>query len=123
MNTQKILFWASTGLLSLMMLSSAFNYFTSPQMEAAFQHLGFPSYFRIELGVAKILGVIALLVPITPYLLKIFAYSGFFITFVSAIIAHIASGDPLQAMLMPVIALILLIVSIFYYEKLKPKAV
>lgn len=119
MNTQKIFFWASTGLLSLMMLSSAFNYFTNPQMQAAFEHLGFPSYFRIELGIAKILGVIALLVPFTPYQLKIFAYSGFFITFVSAIIAHLSSGDPAQVLMMPIIALILLIISGFYYEKIR----
>ncbi len=106
----KGLYWGATGLLSLMMLFSAFGYFTSEQIVAAFQHLGFPSYFRVELGIAKILGVIAILVP-GKILLKEWAYAGFTITFISAFIAHTSSGDPLSVAVAPIIALILLTIS------------
>jgi hypothetical protein len=51
MKIKVILYWGSTALISLMMLFSAFNYFTSPDMKAAFTHLGFPviSGFNLEL--------------------------------------------------------------------------
>jgi len=55
--------------------------------------LGFPAYFRIELSWAKLAGVAALLVPMVPARLKEWAYAGFAITLVSALIAHLAVGD------------------------------
>ena len=114
----KGLYWGATGLLSLMMLFSAFGYFTSEQMVAAFQHLGFPSYFRVELGIAKILGVIAILVP-GNILLKEWAYAGFTITFMSAFIAHMSSGDPASIAVAPIIALILLIISYATFKRVR----
>ena len=49
--------------------------------------LGFPVYFKIELTLAKILGVLALVIPAVPFKVKEFAYLGFAITLVSASIA------------------------------------
>ena len=46
MKTNKIIYWTTTGIISTMMLFSAFGYFTNPDMKAAFVHLGFPDYFR-----------------------------------------------------------------------------
>src|SRR5579871_6193811 len=94
MKTNKIIFWSSTILLVVMMLFSAYNYLTNEQIKGAFVHLGFPSYFRIELAVAKILGAIVLLLPFASQTLKTIAYAGFGITFISAFIAHVSSGDP-----------------------------
>jgi hypothetical protein len=62
-------------------------------MKDAFAHLGLPNWFRIELTVAKILGALALLIPTIPNRIKEFAYCGFAITLISAIIAHSSSGD------------------------------
>lgn len=45
-----------------------------------FHHLGFPDYFRILLGVAKILATPTLLVPLVPATLREWAYAGFTIT-------------------------------------------
>ena len=106
----KTAYWGSTGLISLLMLYSAYSYFTSDQMVAAFQHLGFPNYFRFELGIAKILGVIALLAPFTKTLRE-WAYAGFAITFISAFIAHTSSGDALSVAIAPIVALFFLSVS------------
>ena len=83
MKKDKVIYWLSTGLLALMMVFSAFSYLTKPEMAAAFQHLGFPPYFRVELAVAKLLGALVLLLPVVPAHLKDWAYAGFGFTFIS----------------------------------------
>jgi hypothetical protein len=57
-----------------------------------FNHLGFPTYFRVELSWAKLLGVLFILAPV-PSRLKEWAYAGFAITLGSALIAHFSMGD------------------------------
>jgi uncharacterized membrane protein YphA (DoxX/SURF4 family) len=121
MKTIKITYWASTAIVVLMMIYSAYAYLTVPMMDQAFQHLGFPAYFRVELAVAKIVGSILLIAPVASRF-KEWAYAGFSITFVSAFIAHTMSGDPVSARIMPVIFLLLLIASYFSYKKLHTPA-
>ena len=116
MTARDYAYWISTGLLSLMMVGSAYMYFTSPDIAASFENLGFPGYFRIELGIAKLLGVVALLAPV-PRFLKEWAYFGFIVSFVSAFIAHTAVGDPVMDTLMPLIALTILAVSYVTYRR------
>lgn len=118
MKKDKIIYWSTTGIISAMMLFSAYGYFTNPDMKNAFIHLGFPDYFRMELGVAKILGITALLLPMVPQKVKEFAYAGFIITFISAFIAHISSGDALSMAIMPLVMMAILIVSYFYNLKI-----
>lgn len=117
MKKNDIIYWVTTGLISAMMLFSAYNYFTSADMKAAFTHLGFPDYFRTELGVAKILGVLALLIPGVPSQLKTLAYGGFALVFISASVAHYASGDPMSASVTPLVFLGILGVSYVYSQK------
>ena len=119
MKTTKIIFWISTGLLSLMMLFAGLSYFTNTMVKEGFVHFGFPDYFRVELGVAKILGAIALILPWVPSKIKEFAYAGFAIDFVSAFIAHMSIGDPLKVAIGSVAALVILVVSYIYYFKMK----
>lgn len=106
-----VIYWLSTALLGFMMLFSAWNYLTNPQMSAAFKHLGFSDYFRYELAIAKTAGAIALLVPAIPLRLKEWAYAGFGFTFISASIAHYSSGDPAAAIITPLVFLAVLIAS------------
>ncbi len=122
MKKEKIIFWSTTGVFSLMMLFSAYMYFTAPQAKAAFEHLGFPDYFRIELGTAKALGAFALLLPFVPKGIKQFAYAGFTINLISASIAHASTGDPAQEIVTPLVLLLILIASFIYYHKLHEKA-
>ena len=119
MKKDKIIYWLTTGIISLMMLFSAFSYLTNEEIKAAFTQLGFPGYFRIELAVAKILGAAVLLLPMVSLRLKEFAYFGFAITFISAVIAHISSGQPASVAIMPVVFLAVLAVSYFYLRKIK----
>ena len=120
MKTNKIIYWVTTGIIAGMMLFSAYAYLTNEQMKGAFVHLGFPDYFRVELAVAKIIGALILLVPGIPKLVKEFAYFGFAITFVSAFIAHSASGDPVSVAMTPLLFLAVLAISYFFSFKTNP---
>jgi hypothetical protein len=62
----------------------------------AFTHLGFQSYFRVELSWAKVVGVVLLLAPVSARL-KEWAYAGFAFDLGSAIIAHLSVGDGPEA--------------------------
>jgi hypothetical protein len=120
LNKDTMIYWISTGIVCAVMVFSAVNFNLSNPlgpMKGAFAHLGFPSYFRIELTVAKILGVLALLIPTTPRKIKDFAYSGFAITLISASIAHFSSGDSLMFIVDPLFFLALLAVSYAYSNK------
>ncbi|WP_342644647.1 DoxX family protein [Mucilaginibacter sp. CSA2-8R] len=117
MKAIKITYWITTVIVALMMMNSAVMYLTKPEMKQAFVHLGFPNYFRIELAVFKLLGAVVLLTPLTSRL-KEWAYAWFAIVFVSAFIAHAASGDPVVNRVMPLVFLVVLLVSYFTYHRL-----
>ena len=87
-----IAYWIVTTLFCLQMGFTAYAQLRLPQVAEAFTHLGFPGYFRVELSWAKLIGVILLLTPV-PARLKEWAYAGFAITLVSALIAHFSVGD------------------------------
>ncbi|MDX2061711.1 MAG: DoxX family protein [Bacteroidia bacterium] len=84
--------------------------------------MGLPDWFRVELGIAKLLGALALVAPLgsSPWAqrLKEWVYVGFGINLVSAPIAHLAVGDPVAESLMPVIFLGLLVLSYRFYHQL-----
>ena len=113
----KIIYWLATGLIALMMLFSGFAYFINPEVASGFEKMGFQEFFRVELGVAKVLGAIVLLIPTIPKRIREWTFAGFVITFISASIAHIAVGDPIGTALFPLIALGILAVSHSYYFK------
>lgn len=87
-----VAYWIVTALLCLQMGFTAYAQLTLPQVAEAFTHLGFPGYFRVELALAKLVAIVVLLAPV-PARLKEWAYAGFAITLVSALIAHFAVGD------------------------------
>jgi len=115
--TRNAIYWTSTGIVCAVMVFSAVNFNLSHPlgpMKGAFVHLGLPNYFKIELTTAKILGVLALLIPGIPRTIRDFAYAGFTITLISASIAHFASGDGLMFIVDPLIFLAVLAVSYRY---------
>ncbi len=89
-------FWIATALFCLQIGFTAYAQLQLPQVAAAFVHLGFPPYFRVELSWAKFFGIVLLLTPV-PARLKEWAYAGFAITLGSALIAHLSVGDGPQA--------------------------
>jgi hypothetical protein len=116
MKTIRITYWTTTWLLGLMMVLSAYAYLTQAGIRQGFLHLGFPDYFRVELAVAKLVGAVVLLAPFKAKF-KEWAYVGFAISFISAFIAHTASGDPIANLIGPLMAMALLMVSYFTYHK------
>ena len=65
MKKTKILYWTFTVLFAFMMLSSSIpDVLSSPvAVKGMHEGLGYPLYFVPFIGVAKVLGVIAILVP------------------------------------------------------------
>ena len=117
MKTTNILYWTTTSILAVMMAFAAYSYITQPAVQQGFHHLGFPDYFRIELAIAKLVGAVLLLAPVASRV-KEWAYAGFGFTFISAFIAHTASGDPVSVSMMPLLFLGLLVISYPYHKRL-----
>jgi len=123
MTKDKTIYSIATGIVCSVMVFSAINFNLSNPigpMKGAFTHLGFPSYFRIELTTAKALGVLALLIPGVPRKAKEFAYFGFAITLISASIAHFSVGDSLPFVVDPLLFLGALMTSYVYFNKVSP---
>lgn len=115
----KIIYWASTGFFSALMLFSAGVYFFNHEMVAeTFIRLGYPDYIIYPLAVAKILAVTAILAKKSETL-KEWAYAGLFFDFILAGSAHIMAGDGEFAPAM--VALVALLVSHRYDRKLFPR--
>jgi hypothetical protein len=113
-------FWTATGLFCLQMGFTAYAQLRLPQVAEAFTHLGFPGYFRVELSVAKLLGIVLLLAPV-PARLKEWAYAGFAINLASAIIAHLSVGDGPESWGWPAFTSVLWGLSYFFSRRLETK--
>lgn len=110
MNAKTATYWTTTIAVCAFMGYNAYAYLThNPKMMVAFASLGYPAYFPTILGVAKILGILALLVNGAARL-KEWAYAGFTFTFLGALFSHLASGQQKEAV-MPVLVLIVLVIS------------
>lgn len=75
--------------------------------------LGYPTYFLPIIGVWKLLGVVAVLVPKFP-LVKEWAYAGFFFLMSGAILTHLIAGDAASEFFGPTLLLMLTIVSWYF---------
>jgi hypothetical protein len=116
MKRDKIIYWIATGLLAAGMLMSAFMYLTqNPQLMQSFQQAGYPTYFVLILGTAKLLGAFALVLPLWSKV-KEWAYAGFAFTFIGAVWTHLATSTPWMA---PFVALLILAVS--YWFRIRAK--
>lgn len=116
MKRDKILYWVSTGLVSLGFLMSSMMYLSrNPELMSGFSKLGYPVYFVMLLGVAKLTGALALLNPWSEKLRE-WAYAGFTFTLVGAIWTHISTGTPFVA---PLVFLVLVMVSYFFHARIK----
>jgi hypothetical protein len=83
------------------------------EVVTSFRHLGYPNYFRQLLGIAKLLGVAALVLPPPSPILREWAYAGFTFTCIAAATSHAMSGDPSGKAAGPLFARALLLTSYF----------
>ncbi|QHT70178.1 DoxX family protein [Rhodocytophaga rosea] len=110
----KIIYWVATIWLALGMLSTGIVQIIKNEQEVkTITQLGYPAYFLTLLGIWKILGVAAVLLP-TFRLLKEWAYAGFFFAMSGAIFSHIASGNSLTEIFPSLLLLILTVISWFF---------
>ncbi len=114
--TQKIIYWVATGAFSAMMLLSAFMYLTmNPEIVKGFTAGGLPIYLVYLLGIAKLLGVVGLLVPGFPKIRE-WAYAGYTFNLIGAVWVHVATSTPFVG---PLIFLVVLGVSYYFNMKLR----
>lgn len=115
MKTNKIIYWIATGLLSGLLLMSAWMYvFKNEMISQAFTGFGYPTYLIYPLVVLKVSAVIVLLTQKQNFI-KYLAYAGLFFEFILAFFAHIMTKDGEQ--ITSVIAMLLLVTSYIYSNK------
>ena len=109
----KIIYWIATLWLALGMVSTAIVQLLKMEQEVSkMVSLGYPLYFLTIIGVWKMLGVFAVLVPKFP-LVKEWAYAGFFFAMSGAIISHLFNNDP-KELFGPSLLLVLTVVSWYF---------
>jgi len=112
--TRTIIYWIATVWLALGMVSTGIVQLMKMKEEVDMMHLlGYPLYFLTIIGIWKIAGVIAVLIPRFP-LLKEWAYAGFFFAMSGAVLSHLAVGDEAKTLFGPVLLIVLTIVSWYY---------
>lgn len=110
----KIIYWIATLWLALGMTSTGIVQLIKMKDEVDnITKLGYPLYFLTLLGIWKILGVVVVLSPKLT-LIKEWAYAGFFFSMSGAIFSHIASGNPLDKILPPLLLLVLTMISWYF---------
>jgi len=120
----KIIYWISTFWLALGMVSTGLGQLFNLKGQGGADmivHLGYPLYMLTLLGIWKMLGVIAVLIPKFP-LLKEWTYAGFFFIMTGAMYSHIAAGDPLVE-LFPSLLLLVLTVMSWYVRSAERKII
>ena len=112
MEKRKILwYWIITALLSFCIFSGGLaQAMQVKEVVEGFKPLGYPTYFISLIGVWKVLGVIAILIP-KFQLLKEWAYAGIFFVMSGAVISHIASGDVSVKIIAPVLLAVFTVLS------------
>lgn len=120
MKRTKMLYWTFTILFSAFMAMSAIPDVLSMPIAIKGMHegLGYPLYFIPFIGVAKLLGIVAILVPGFPRL-KEWAYAGLSFDLAGATYSIIASGQPASAWAFMIVPIALAVCSYVFYQKLR----
>ncbi|HLX92428.1 MAG TPA: DoxX family protein [Puia sp.] len=112
-----IIFWIITVIFCVFMLFSAYEeIINAPDSKALMTHLGYPDYFNQFIGIAKLLGVIAIIIPGFPRL-KEWAYAGFFFDLIGATYSGIATDGFKPQISFMVLPILLLFISYYYFHK------
>jgi uncharacterized membrane protein YphA (DoxX/SURF4 family) len=98
-------YWAATSLAALAFLAGgSADIARGPDLVRGMAHLGYPTYFMLILGVWKVLGALAIVVPRFPRL-KEWAYAGMVFDLTGAAFSHASVGDPPAKVLVPLVIL------------------
>jgi hypothetical protein len=112
-----VLYWISTGLLVALNLEGGVaNAMRTESTLQVIHALGYPSYFAAMLGVAKLLGVAAIALPV-PRVLREWAYAGFAFDVIAAIISLAVVGPVSWVLAIPAFCLAIVLVSYWTWRK------
>lgn len=121
MKTTKIIYWVTTSIICLFALGAV--QMNSQMAIDGANHLLIPRYLGLEVSIGQLIGLVLLIVPAVPKRFKEWAYVGFGIMYITALIAHIAVGDPFIPFgLMAVLFFGLLLTSYISFHKLQDAA-
>lgn len=96
-----IIYWTATVLTVIAFAATGIaNVARVPAVLEGVRHLGYPAYLAMILGVWQLLGATAIVAPVTPRM-KEWAYAGMFFNLTGAAASHVAAGDPLAKVLVP----------------------
>ncbi len=91
--TRAIVYWVATALLVFeLVLGGIWDVLRVPHVRVVIERLGYPLYFLVILGVWKLLGAVALVIPRFSRL-KEWAYAGVVFNLTGALVSHVAAGD------------------------------
>jgi hypothetical protein len=112
-----MIYWLFTApLLGLLVVSSLGYLFRLPEMTEAMNHLGYPIYVMVILGLANGLGALAILCN-RPKSLKEWAYAGIVFYLIGAAASHALAGDHITKIIWPLIFVAITFGSYFYWNK------
>ncbi len=113
-----IYYWIFTGLFAAFMLSSTIPniLLDKASIEMIGTLMGYPNYLIRFIGIAKLLGIIAILVPGFPRL-KEWAYAGLLFDLVGAVYSMFATMPPSIDWLIMLIPFVLFALSYYYHHK------
>ena len=87
-----IAYWVTTALVVFeLAMGGVWDVLRVPQVRSLIERLGYPQYFLIILGIWKLLGAVALVIPRFPRL-KEWAYAGVFFDLTGAVASQWAAG-------------------------------
>jgi len=117
MKKTKTIYWISTGLFAAFMaLTAVPDVLNSEEAVKFMNHLGYPPYFTPFIGVAKLLGSLAILIPGYPRI-KEWAYAGLFFDLIGATYSQISTDGFLPQLFFMLLPFGLGIISYLYYHK------
>ncbi len=117
MKTTKIIYWITTSIICL--FASTAIFMNSEMAIEGTKHVGIPRWLGLEISIGQLIGLVLLIVPAVPARIKEWAYVGFGILYISAVVAHVAINDPLGNTIMAIVFFGLLLVSYTSFHKLQ----
>jgi hypothetical protein len=123
MKNQKTIYWIATGILIVFEGIMPALTGNSEMARAGMAHLGYPDYFGTMLATFKVLGVLAIAIPLVPKTLREWAYGCFVLELISATWSHAAvDGWANGQTYFPLVIMAVLLTSYFTRKAAYPAA-
>ena len=112
-------YWIATIIFALMMLMDGFGGITQQEAgKEVLKHLGYPMYLLIIVGIAKLLGALAILQQ-KFVAIKEWAFAGFTINFIGAFASRAFVGDGVALLIPPLVALVIMFIPYILWKKMQ----